>query len=107
MAEKRHKLTANQSRILWQLIKGHPPTGFSNKGIDSLVSRGLATTTLGHYKVNRRHTVGLSPIEIYVITDEGKEALHEDAERKYKAEVRTAKRTLDESLRRINSAKTG
>jgi hypothetical protein len=101
---KAKKLTGNQIRILTQLADGHPPSGFSSRGIDSLVNRGLVTTVRGSYRVNRRFSSG--SFEVYRLTEAGVEALKEEVERCYRAALRKAKSDRDTDLRLLKSAET-
>jgi sulfite reductase beta subunit-like hemoprotein len=99
------KLTANQVRILVQIADGFPPTGFSPKGIESLVKRGLVTTTIGSY--SRRVTwPPHAQYEIYCLTEAGVEALREEIERRYQSALRTAKAERDKDLRHLKGVKT-
>ena len=95
------KLTGNQCRILQELADGSPPRGFSSRGLESLVKRGLVTTTQGNYRVNRRHG---GSFEVYRLTPTGLEALREAAHAAHKSAVREAKSELNEALRKLEYA---
>lgn len=98
------RLTSNQVRILADLAKGHPPTGFTNKGIQSLVKRGLVTTAMGTYRVNRRSSSG--PFKVRRLTEAGLEALREEIERRYRSAIRAAESEHKADLRLLTSAET-
>lgn len=94
------KLTANQVRILVEIVEGNPPTGLTSRGIESLIERGLVKTAIGTYKANRRF--GAGPGEIYCLTEAGFESLREEIERRYNAALRAAKSERDADLKRLN-----
>jgi len=99
------KLTGNQVRILRQLVDGHPPTGFTSRGIESLEARGLVGKTTGYYHVNAWSCVRTSgtPNDVYRLTPAGVEALRERAQADHRSAVRKADRELADALRRLRS----